>query len=439
MTPKENLNKKGPENSGDIENQEAFLDMLVEAIIVSPAAKKINEGAEGVILGVDLDYLDAELKNSFIEAIPEMKSGLGFAVKTLKINIKPIVQEANNQKEAFALTEELARTQDSDNFRVKVPYVYKAKTITLSSAEAIAKLAETGVHISKKVPSLNYMIMDLVVGDDLETWAAKKLIELNEELFYEHYGRGTYSLAAELAKLNNESVKDLVKAIFAEAPIQDQDAFRVFLRKKLEFSGLLGEEDIEQLRKTLEFWHSKGFYHRDIHQRNIMIGDDNRLYLLDFAQAVRIDSTDRETAGNIYRRSDTSFYLQDLAILEWMSALAKTEEDKDKVFNEYNNSLLGEANGLKKRSKRILEGLSGVEPSKFVAAYLFRINNFDGFELDYNYRLAALSYLAEDKGMASEVMAYCEQTISERKEQTRAVRGFQALLDLLTVKNKNRS
>ena len=139
------------------------------------------------------------------------------------------------------------------------------------------------------------------------------------------------------------------------------------------------------------------------------------------------------------RRSDTSFYLQDLAILEWMSALAKTEEDKDKVFNEYNNSLLGEANGLKKRSKRILEGLSGVEPSKFVAAYLFRINNFDGFELDYNYRLAALSYLTEDKGMASEVMAYCEQTISERKEQTRAVRGFQALLDLLTVKNKNRS
>ncbi len=57
------------------------------------------------------------------------------------------------------------------------------------------------------------------------------------------------------------------------------------IRNRAAYSGLIRPECFEALKQALQELHKSGVYHCDLHERNIMIGDDGKLYLIDFAKA----------------------------------------------------------------------------------------------------------------------------------------------------------
>lgn len=44
-------------------------------------------------------------------------------------------------------------------------------------------------------------------------------------------------------------------------------------------------QQCQALREAINKWHANGFYHRDLHERNIMIGKDGNVYVIDFGKS----------------------------------------------------------------------------------------------------------------------------------------------------------
>jgi len=61
--------------------------------------------------------------------------------------------------------------------------------------------------------------------------------------------------------------------------------FRKAITDTVGYQKALPTELFETMREAVKMLHDQGFYHRDLHERNIMIGGDGRLYLIDFANS----------------------------------------------------------------------------------------------------------------------------------------------------------
>ncbi len=165
--------------------------------------------------------------------------------------------------------------------------------------------------------------------DLLEHWNSLALEE--QELFSQVYNleeefralRGikadeNFSLDDYLAGLNSQEILENL----VENYRGDFDS-ATFLRNSLKGKNLVEPRLLDDLRKVIFRLHKNGFYHRDLHERNIMVTDDGRrLYLIDFDKANPEGSPNSSDQWENYRSGGENFGVTDEGIVSKDGLLA---------------------------------------------------------------------------------------------------------------------
>lgn len=351
---------------GQAELDKKFDDYLKTEILLK--SKKINEGNNGVIGVVDLDYFPPQAGQASNQEA-EQKSGdksstdkthTKLATKILKIyQFGAGEQEFSMQKRVSDLINEA----NSDEF-IKVPQIYFYRQLEVNDNDSALqeKLEFDGIDLSSKKCDL--MLMDLIPGEDLGTYLYKEIVKradnrdlLNDQElidFREEIKAG--NTQPDLARLNE--VVDLVVGLtFGD---QQADAMTVtkieqanhlkiikFLQSK---NFQLDKNKFDKIEKTLTYLHKNGIYHRDLHERNIMLtydeaGEIADFYLVDFGSATDLKDNSESEA---YQDKDKNYlYRDDKSILRIYQALTKNPVD---LKQEKSLKLL---NNLERTSQRL--------------------------------------------------------------------------------------
>jgi tRNA A-37 threonylcarbamoyl transferase component Bud32 len=173
-------------------------------------------------------------------------------------------------------------------------------------------LNQYGAHIEDRAEIL---IMDYINGKDLGTTMYDHVLT---KLGYESDSLAVMSYS--------EKEQEVGKAIGFEQPDlssstqEELDSARaltfarneVKLLKYLKKDGFVLDPTIlTAIENTIRLLHQNGLYHNDLHKQNVMIGEDGRVYLIDFGRA---DTQKREKC------------IDDSALIQTWRPLATTEE-----------------------------------------------------------------------------------------------------------------
>lgn len=346
----ENPKKSERQKSENLENLEPDLENYLKEEILNHATK-INEGNAGVIGLIDLKEVPAPLASILQQADkPKIKTDSRFATKILKVyQFGAGRQEFAIQKRAY----ELINQKDSDKF-VRIPKIYLYRQLNLKDDDGPLKnkLETEGIDVSSQKCEL--MLMDFVPGDDFGTYLYKEVVKnaTDHELFNDaellafREEIRTGKISPDFAQLD-EIVEILVGLKYSDenADLREQikteqeNYLRIvnFLQqKKFRLDG----EKFNKIRTTLNYLHKNGIYHRDLHERNIMLtyepGSDRiaDFYLVDFGEAI-----DTQTQSHEAYRDRDYIYRDDNFILNVCETLTKEPDElkREKVFKLLNN------------------------------------------------------------------------------------------------------
>lgn len=318
------MNEKELHQKNLTEKRKELLEAQLEAILLS--TEKINEGNEGIILKLDVEDL-AESERELLLGKTDVPSLS--AVKLLKVFNKEIGQsEFDRQLRAYELL------KDKDGF-AKVPEPYFYQKISVMTEEMRQKLSEdlgVDVELGKTV---EFFVMDVIEGDDLMTHLYKEVLERhpNSKIKGDSLIGRTYNqLHNEVAfclKLSNPDLEgkgvEARKNVVAGVSEQNMAAIKAYLIPT-DFS--LDRSVRSKLSKSLDFLHKNGIFHRDLHNRNAMVGDDGEVYIIDFGKSW-VRGVDGDNAGDdIYMSANGGEWVNDDEIINLCESLEKEIEDR---------------------------------------------------------------------------------------------------------------
>jgi len=423
-------------------------DLYIELAILSHACQKHSEGGAGVIMRLNLGELSADVRENLLQHLPALSESetSAAAFKYLKIYTVGIHNEYALQKQAHDI---IAASELAD--RISVPRPINSRATKLYHAKTIEKLSQAGVRVSREVPDISYETMDFIEGADLEVHFARQLIGQRPDLFARVYPDG--DLEKFLGSLDNYNVRSRLKLLFAaeeaEATFADQDKFFEFLKKRLSFSRIFPREQLEQLKSAIKLLHEQGFYHRDLHLRNIMIDQQGKLYLIDFDRSAKIDPADRDRADQIYLKpaaeDQITKYLSDSWIIDFLTPLTKGKEEQASEALRATENELG-LDGVKRIKKlaegksnprltaawaKMISGISEGQPIRSLVDNLSREMGVAGnWQESYNFWMAVLLEAA-GSGRSEEVINYCQEMIFNDKTSDFVRSKMNRLIDYL--------
>ena len=301
----------------------------------------VDQGRNGVITKLDFSQVSPEdicklfnLKQDYFEEgkFPEI------ALKLLKIYVQGEGRrEFELQKDAHAILSahpEVAQT----------PSVVAFKEIELHLMELKRKLKYWGVSLPKiKIPSelvdkylldkefydevdfqelpsviqrklnnemkikfpggkIEILAMDYIFGEDLGKILLREVLlrhdecsssvqEINEMHFHELAGKAGDLLQFKEIDFNQYQEANRQKKILMRQEIKEENAAKMidFLKKD---GYHFKSEWLERIKGAIHWLHKKGIYHRDLHERNILIGENGQVYIIDFGTGLKIKSPD---------------------------------------------------------------------------------------------------------------------------------------------------
>jgi serine/threonine protein kinase len=206
----------------------------------------------------------------------------------------PLQEEMRLQEQAYRILEK-ARGQGKSVARIPQPWAY-------------VKTAEGAEILS----------MDLVPGKTLRRLLLERAAHHMPE---QHILPGYRSENLEAAL--DDDLEKMVMDNFLNANKKKNTA--QLHRELVELAGnppFLTKELALQVRNTLQTLHAAGFFHRDIHAKNIMISDDlTQASLIDFGRASFGEHTSMSEAVDVDRAGTKVQYLRDEGILSTISSL----------------------------------------------------------------------------------------------------------------------
>jgi serine/threonine protein kinase len=294
-----------PEHESTLESSDAeSLDNYIKSKIIH-SAQKINEGNSGVIGLIDLSDLPEEMRAKFFGDRAGSKSAQPdkFAVKTLKI------YEPGAGDREFRLHQEatqiIAASGQEDLAKVPQMYYYRQLNIDQNDKELVAKLESDKIDIS--AGKFDVMIMDYINGDDFNSYIFKQVIinATDRDLFSDAELiklRERLQANPVSEKINYEPLAHIASDLLSLKPGLDQGDYRLNVQLESENHARLVEflqarsfrldaAKLATLSKTVKLLNKNGFFHRDLHGRNIMVDYDaahqiKDYYILDFGLAV---------------------------------------------------------------------------------------------------------------------------------------------------------
>lgn len=282
----------------DKDNRE-FLDKLMEAVI--SLSERVNEGYHGVIMRVDLSNPNTrELFAKVIRSIDDSD----LAAKILKL-YGPGMAEAEMALQAKAYRVVTAENGSNKNY-AQVPKVYMDETINVNNPEALRRLESLNVEVGPD-HQVEAIVMDYVDGIDFATYIDRLVIanhpELRHLISYLQPGeRWDFDM---MHRHVAQALKFEIPKVKANEPDQMYAEYKVFSsnRKKiidfLKKAGVTIDPNIlNRVNNTISLLHSKGIYHHDLHERNIMLSFSDRdmtqvkdVFIVDFGQASEMPVT----------------------------------------------------------------------------------------------------------------------------------------------------
>ncbi|MFA5155296.1 MAG: protein kinase [Patescibacteria group bacterium] len=350
------------DREGQAENDKRLEDYLKKKILIG--ATKINEGHDGVIGLVNLDSLPPEIAAVFEPANPETKDGPNqLATKVLKIyEYGAGKQEFDMHRRAYDLVRE---TNSPDLIKIPQIYLYRQLDINEEDNELKKKLETDGIDTSSKKCDL--MLMDFIPGDDFGSFLYKEVVKhaSDRELFNDRElldFREEIKTGKAETNLNRltEAVDILIGVEYNNPKNDAREQIRIeqdnYLKiiKFLQQKGFrLSGEKFNKIKNTLNYLHKNGIYHRDLHERNIMVtytdnGEIEDFYLVDFGLAIDLNASQNNEA---YREKD-QIYRDDDFILRVCEPLTKSPDD---IKQEKKSKLL---DNLEKTGQRLKKRLT---------------------------------------------------------------------------------
>ena len=417
---------------------------MLEQLLTSEAAVKINEGNNGIILEVDTSGLADEVREYFSAdteddgADEEDK----VAVKLLKI------YTGTEGRQEYEMQRKARRILKAEKVEgASVPRTRNFRELKIENDEIINHLKSLGLKIgSDRI--IEVLSMDLVHGQDLATLMYKAYVRKHEADFQKAYP--DLEVEDHLKGLDINSLIGLVHHLagiktkhsnFDDSILANYERNEIakIIGQEVAYQGLLEKKQTKVLLEAINALHQHGIYHRDLHPRNIMITDSGEVEIVDFGSATEIDPKNNTEVQSVYRAGPDEIYASDQGIVAMVGKLAKTETDKK---TEARENFLGDPKSLRqklsaKKPKIWQDFTSAIDNQEDITKTVNLYESLLGDGLDYKLRLALLSEIA-DRGQKDKVMEYLKSAIETESRKKRHLRSdllinhYQALLDFLS-------
>lgn len=281
----------------ETQDDNEFLEILFKSGFV----KKIGEGARGVVFAIDFSQMDdlqlEKIKKIFPELENEQNSPEKKAAKLIKIfSTETAVDEMNKQNLANSILEH----EDSPvKGIVSAPVADEVHKIKIRDKDLARELSEIhNVKIVQSNPQACFILMDYIEGQTFEEIEAKEVLRRNIEKVKERYKLA--DAEPFIAGLKEDNLRNVVMEITGNIESREFLDYCDSLGKKLKGSKTFEKKTYEAVKEALEWLHKNGFYHRDLHLGNLMLGKDGKIYIIDFDQSKLIDPSNQEDVVNVY-------------------------------------------------------------------------------------------------------------------------------------------
>lgn len=305
------------------EKKELYDASRLETILLE--AKKINEGSEGVIATIDLRQLSPELRK-FLVSEAELEGTK--AIKLLKV-----FDRAKIEAEYTAQLAAYEALQGHEGV-AQVPRPYSWHDLPIKNEEQ-RNLVAGKLGYGQDDDRLAMLVMDFVDGDDIATFLFKEIIRSGK------YGLEKLKDSVDqmsFATLQGVIQRKLNYASPADKPLGEREAHKEMvadenyglLSKAVEACDVSISKSVRpMLEKSLKILHQKGIIHRDLHHRNVMLGKDGSVYIIDFGKALLNSGEKRDdVSGQSYGKTS----LSDDYIISVCLTLELTMEERKKLL-----------------------------------------------------------------------------------------------------------
>lgn len=268
---------------------------------------KINEGQQALIFKIDAqkfeDSSEVEGQKKVEDYLPESKS-----IKVLKITSQQMAaNEFKWHDKVYGLHEQLAEDKKSEYAKIPKPIL----THTLEISEDIReRLNKQNADLA--TDSASVILMDWVEGEDLLTKLFR--LYLSDRPGYEYIAKDEHATFGSLLLSVSSDFRNRGLDFDAMDTLEQYKKLLQAVTKN--GHQLLSANQKKHLTNTIRLMHQKDVYHNDLHLRNVIVGEDDEVYLIDFG---RSESKPQPFANTI----DDNFLLNLLAEYKLDSELEK--------------------------------------------------------------------------------------------------------------------
>jgi hypothetical protein len=308
-TPKTEPPAEKPETAADAiaENkpeEEAVLDLLIQSAILKSTT--INQGNNGLIKKIRISELPPDLLDYLAEKCGLDRSSPDFAFKMIKLYVPGKGrQEFAMQKKAFEIIEEVPESDRENYARIPEPYLFKELPINNDDFRQMLNVD----GLNPRQQKIEIILMDLVDGEDLATKVYKSVIRNHTDC--------VYLQERDIETMRIEDLQDEVGRVLgfklpggkSKNPIERaQEAEKVFNENVAMMISFLANKGVKfdprifsKIKNTVDLLHRHQLYHRDLHERNVMVGSNGEIHLIDFGEAI---ITDEKEKNEIYHTGE---------------------------------------------------------------------------------------------------------------------------------------
>lgn len=264
-----------------------------------------GEGKHGLVLRISTDDIPETAKKLLVE------DGIEFsdpsASKVLKVYQHGVArEELEAQSRAY---EAISAVENPDDYlHVPRPIGFIDTRLTQNTIDSLRSRSKRYVALADRA---EIIFMEFIEGQEL----LERLYDfvLQAKRYPEHlltvltFEQKEELVTTNILKFNNPGGKSSVESerLSEKTQIENQNAERLaeFLIRYRDMPDFpLSAEFLDKLDRTVKYLHSKGIFHGDLHERNIMIDNDGIGYLIDFGLAGEKDNNKRSDDGMIVRR-----------------------------------------------------------------------------------------------------------------------------------------
>ncbi len=287
--------------------------------------------------------LDAEYGNDAGEKREEV------AAKLLKIYDPEV---AKNEYKLHTQASGLISAHEKEGGEIaKIPQIYDIVDITTDSEKIKTLIKRTNTSSLKE--NVSVLVMEFIPGKTFARYIYEQVIKRHPKLVH------LKDVASELSM--SDIQENIATALEFKIPggkhtdlgmkiFEQEKVFGENIKKLVEYLGktdfVLPETILNKVKNTVQLLHNNHFFHRDLHEKNIMItethdGEVDDIFLIDFGLSI-ID-TDNDKQHNPYQNPLTGEqYMADETIHTRYAALAYPEHVRRNAEKQNTKKKLGD-------------------------------------------------------------------------------------------------